>query len=413
MIDFWDVGLFSGGIPHDLFGELRRDRPLVWNQESPVGTGFWSLTRYADIVRVSRDAATFSSQQRGVMMFDTFVENAPDDARMMIDLDPPLHTRYRRLVNRGFTPRTVERLEPFMRRVVDTTIDAVIDSGRCDFAREIAAPLPVAAIAELLGIPEADCPLIAELSDRISAGDDNGPANDAIAELYQYANSLAARKRKEMAEGAESGDIVSVLLSASVDGDSLTEAEFDLFFLLLAVAGNETTRGATTNGMVAFIEHPDEWKRLQREPGLVDTAVEEILRWSCPIRYMARTATRDVTLHRRTIAAGDKVVLWYASANFDEDQFPDASRFDIGRTPNEHLAFGGGGHHYCLGASLARLELRTLFSGLARRFDGFALGVDLERVKNTFANGIARMPVTFTPPRAPTTIAEAADSRRS
>ena len=395
-VDFWDVGLFDGGIPHDLFTELRRDRPVVWNPGSESGTGFWSLTRYDDVVAVSRDTAKFSSQRRGIMMFDTFVETAPDDARMMIDLDPPLHTRYRRLVNRGFTPRTVERLEPLMRVVVAAAIDSVIDRGRCDFAKDIAAPLPVAVIAELLGIPEDDCPLIAELSDRISGGGDNGPAVDAIAELYQYANSLAVRKRREMSEGLDSGDIVTVLLSATVDGDALTEAEFDLFFLLLAVAGNETTRGATTNGMVAFIESPDEWHRLQRDPELIDTAVEEILRWSCPIRYMARTATTDVTIRGQEIAAGDKVVLWYASANFDSAQFPDSHRFDIGRTPNEHLAFGGGGHHFCLGASLARLELRVLFGELAQRFDSFDLDGSVIRVANSFANGISAMPVTYT-----------------
>jgi cholest-4-en-3-one 26-monooxygenase len=396
-IDFWDVSLFADGIPHALFKKLRRDEPIVWNPPSTAGTGFWSLTRYDDIVRVSRDSDTFSSQQRGVMMFDSFVEEAPDLARMMIDLDPPLHTRYRRLVNRGFTPRTVERLEPLMRTVVAATIDAVVDRPGCDFAADIAAPLPVAMIAELLGIPEADCPLIAELSDRIQGGGDNAPANDAIVELYEYAHRLAARKRQEMAEDSEDQDIVTVLLSATVDGDALTEAEFDLFFLLLAVAGNETTRGATTNGMLAFVEHPDQWARLRREPGLIDTAVDEILRWSSPLRYMARTATRDVTLHGRTIANGEKIVLWYASANFDEEQFPDPYRFDIGRFPNDHLAFGGGGHHFCLGASLARLELRTLFAGLAQRFRWFALDRGVTRMQNSFANGITAMPVTFTP----------------
>jgi cholest-4-en-3-one 26-monooxygenase len=395
--DFWDIGLFSDGIPHDVFRRLRRDEPVGWNPGSAAGTGFWSLTRYDDIVRVSRDSETFSSQRRGIMMFDTFIEGTPDDARMMIDLDPPLHTRYRRLVNRGFTPRTVERLEPLMRAVVTTTIDAVIGSERCDFATDVAGALPIAVIAELLGIPEEDCPQISELSDRIQSGDENRPAGEAIGELYAYANALAACKRRDMADGVGNDDIVTVLLSAAVDGDALTEVEFDLFFLLLAVAGNETTRGATTIGMLAFIDQADEWRRLQREPDLIDTAVEEILRWATPLRYMARTAAREVELRGTTVSAGDKLVLWYASANFDEAQFPDPYRFDIGRSPNEHLAFGGGGHHFCLGASLARLELRVLFSELARRFDAFTLDGELTRMRNSFANAITSMPVRFRP----------------
>ncbi len=395
--DFWDIGLFADGIPHEIFRRLRRDAPVTWNPGSDAGSGFWSLTRYDDIVRVSRDSETFSSQRRGIMMFDTFVEGTPDDARMMIDLDPPLHTRYRRLVNRGFTPRTVARLDPLMRAVVTATIDGVIASGHCDFANAIAGPLPIAVIAELLGIPEADCPLIAELSDRIQSGDENRPADEAIGELYAYANALAARKRDEMERGTGRDDIVTVLLSATVDGDALTEVEFDLFFLLLAVAGNETTRGATTNGMFAFVEHPDEWQRLQRSPELIDSAVDEILRWSSPLRYMARTATHDVEIRGTAIAAGDKVVLWYASANFDDAQFPDPDRFDIGRSPNEHLAFGGGGHHFCLGASLARLELRALFAELTRRFEAFTLDAEPTRMRNSFANAITAMPVAFTP----------------
>ena len=394
-VNLWDLDVFADGIPHDVFAALRRDAPVAWNVASPAGSGFWSLTRYDDVVRANRDSETFSSQRRGIMMFDTFVEEAPDDARMMIDLDPPLHTRYRRLVNRGFTPRTVEVLTPLMQTVVARTVDDVIERGGCDFATDIAGPLPVAVIAALLGIPEADCPLIADLSDRIQRGDENRPAGEAIAELYAYANALATRKRAETAAGTANDDIVTVLLSATVDGDALTEPEFDLFFLLLAVAGNETTRGATTNGMLAFVEHPDEWRRLQHDPDVVGHAVEEILRVASPLRYMARTATRDVTLHGTTIEEGDKVVLWYASANFDETQFPDPQRFDAGRSPNEHLAFGGGGHHHCLGASLARLELRVLFAELARRIDAFELAGPVTRMRNSFANAITSMPVTF------------------
>jgi cholest-4-en-3-one 26-monooxygenase len=394
-VDFWDLDLFAGGIPHEIFARLRREEPLAWNGPSEAGGGFWSLTRYEDVERANRDYETFSSQDRGIMMFDTPTLESPTDARMMIELDPPLHTRYRMLVNRGFTPRMVGTLDEMMRRVASAAIDAVADAGRCDFARDVASRLPVAAIAELLGVPEADQPLIEELSERIQRGDENAPAAVAIGELCAYANGLAAAKRAELARGEPADDIVKTLLSSTIEGDALNESEFDLFFLLLAVAGNETTRGATTGGMLAFIEHDDQWARLEADPSLVPTAVEEVLRWSTPIRYMARTATRAVELHGRTIEAGDKVVLWYASANFDEEAFPDPLRFDITRTPNEHLSFGSSGPHHCLGASLARLELNVLYAEFARRLDDVRLDGPLERMRNSFANAITSMPVTF------------------
>jgi cholest-4-en-3-one 26-monooxygenase len=394
-VNFWDLDLFGAGIPHELFARLRREEPLAWNESSDAGGGFWSLTRYADVERANRDHETFSSQRRGIMMFDTPTLESPDDARMMIELDPPLHTRYRMLVNRGFTPRMVNTLEAMMRRVAATAVDDVADAERCDFARDVASRLPVAAIADLLGVPERDRPLIDELSERIQRGDENAPAAQAIGELCAYANDLAATKRADLARGDPADDVVKTLLSSTIEGDALSESEFDLFFLLLAVAGNETTRGATTGGMLAFIEHPDQWSRLQADRSLLPTAVEEVLRWSTPIRYMARTATRPVDLYGRTIEPGDKVVLWYASANFDDDAFVDPMRFDIARTPNEHLAFGSSGPHHCLGASLARLELNVLFDEFARRFDAVRIDGPLERMRNSFANAITSMPVTF------------------
>jgi cholest-4-en-3-one 26-monooxygenase len=396
-VDFWELGIFAGGIPHDVFGRLRRECPVAWNRASDAGTGFWSVTRYDDVVAVNRDVATFSSQRRGMMMFDTPTLGSADDARMMIELDPPRHTRYRRLVNRGFTPRMVTQLEAMMRRVAKQAVDAVIERGSCDFAREVAGCLPVTAIGELLGVPDADLGMLEELSDRIQRGDENAPAADAIAELCAYANRLATDKRAQLADGSSAGDIVSTLLSATIDGDALSETEFDLFFLLLAVAGNETTRGATTNGMLALIEHPDQWERLRLEPEILPSAVEELLRWSTPLRYMARTATRDVELHGQRIAEGDKVVMWYAAANFDDDVFDTPLELDLTRTPNEHLAFGAGGPHHCLGASLARLELTVLFDEFRRRFVQVQVSGPIERMRNSFANAITAMPITFTP----------------
>lgn len=395
-IDFWDIDLFAGGIPHEVFARLRRECPVAWNPPSDAGTGFWSLTRYDDVAQANRDHETFSSQRRGMMMFDTPTLEHPDDPRMMIELDPPRHTRYRRLVNRGFTPRMVGNLQSMMRRVAGQAVDAVIAQGSCDFARDVAGRLPVTAIGELLGVPEQDLPLLDDLSDRIQRGDENAPAATAIAELCAYANGLAAEKRARLAAGDPPDDIVSTLLSATVDGDALTEPEFDLFFLLLAVAGNETTRGATTNGMLALIQHPDQWERLKRDPEILPTAVEEILRWSTPLRYMARTATRDVEIRGQRVTEGDKVVLWYASANFDDEVFEAPLELDLTRTPNEHVAFGAGGAHHCLGASLARLELQVLFDEFARRFSEVRLAGPIERMRNSFANAIISMPVAFT-----------------
>jgi cholest-4-en-3-one 26-monooxygenase len=394
-VDLWDLTVFAEGIPHDVFATLRRDDPVSWNPPSAAGSGFWSVVRHDDVVRINRDSEGFSSEARGIMMFDVPTLEGPEQPRMMIEIDPPRHTRYRRLVNRGFTPRMVGQLEAMMRAVARRALDGVAGAGRCDVAREVAGVLPVTVIAELLGVPAADQPLLEDLSERIQRGDEHAPAAVAIGELCAYANRLGADKRHAIASGAAPDDIVSTLLAATIDGDELTESEFDLFFLLLAVAGNETTRSAITGAVLAFIDHPEQYARLQEADAVPATAVDEVLRWTSPLRYMARTAVHDTEVRGRSVRAGEKVLLWYASANFDERVFDDPLRFDLERTPNEHLAFGGGGPHHCLGASLARLEIAVVLDEMRRRWSDLSRAGEPDRMRNSFANAITSLPITF------------------
>src|SRR5262245_44919114 len=403
-VDLADLALFERGIPHAVFARLRREAPVYWNPGRDGG--FWTLVRHEDVCAANRDARRFSSERRGVMMFDQAAlpdpASAGDPARMMIEIDPPRHTRYRRLVNRGFTPRMVATLEPRMRAVARRAIDAAVAVGRCDFATQLANRVPVAMICDLTGVPASDHDWIEKQSDLIQAGAAQGAtgagiATAAIAELCAYANALAEEKRRELARGREPSDIVTTLLSADVDGQSLGAGEFGLFFVLLAVAGNETTRSALAGGALALAERPEAFARLRAEAGLLETAVEEILRFTTPILYMARTALADVELRGQRIRAGERVVLWYASANFDEAAFAEPARFDPARAPNEHLAFGGGGPHFCLGASLARLELRVVLEELLARVGSLRLAGPVVHAGSNFSNGIFSLPLELEP----------------
>jgi cholest-4-en-3-one 26-monooxygenase len=321
---------------------------------------------------------------------------------MMIEIDPPRHTRYRRLVNRGFTPRMVATLEPRMREIAREAVDAVIGARRCDFATQLANRLPVQVICELVGVPPADQSYVESLSDRIQAGAAQGAAGAGIAvaeiaELCAYANRLGEAKRRELAGGRAPDDVATTLLSADLDGQALSASEFGLFFLLLAVAGNETTRSALSGGILALAGEPEQWARLRARPELLPGAVEEILRWTSPILYMGRTAAEDVEIRGQKIRAGERVVLWYASANFDEAVFADPLRFDVGRTPNEHVAFGAGGPHFCLGASLARLELRVMLEAMLRRVRALRVAGPVVHAGSNFSNGILSLPIELEP----------------
>jgi cholest-4-en-3-one 26-monooxygenase len=317
---------------------------------------------------------------------------------MMLNMDPPQHTRQRAFVNRGFTPRLIGRLAKHIRDICDTLIDEVVPRGTADFVTDVAAQLPLHVICELVGAPVADRGWIFEKSNMLVGFDDpefrQSPEEgmQAAAEIYAYAGELAARRREQPAD-----DIVTRLLQPNEAGEVLTTDEFDLFFLLLTVAGNETTRNAASGGMLAFFEHPDQWRRLLDDPGLVPTAAEEIVRWVSPVNLFRRTATCDTEIGGQAIAEGDKVVVFYASANRDESVFADPQVFDIGRDPNPHVGFGGGGPHFCLGRHLAALELRVLLQTLAERMPDIELDGEVSRLRSNFLNGIKHMPVRFSP----------------
>jgi len=383
---------------HEVFAAWRETDPVHWHVDS-AGTGFWSLTKHADVQWASRDPETFISSDGF-----TLVDIDPDDlqaaamGQMLPGMDRPEHTRYRRIVNRGFSPRTLRLVEDHLRQKAGAIVDRVIDRGSCDFVVDVAAELPLQAITELMGVPDEDRRMIFEWSNLMTGIDDPeyrgdiGAALSASADMVAYADGLRAMRTRDPRR-----DIVTTLTGAAVEGDGLTDAEFGMFFLLLVVAGNETTRNATSHGMRALIDNPDQMERLRSNPGPgpISLAVEEILRWSSPIHYFRRTATRDVRLRGREIRAGDRVVLWYASANRDAEAFPDPFRFDVGRQPNDHVAFGAGGPHFCLGANLARMELRLLFTELVTRMPALELDGPVEMLRSNFVGGIKHMPVRW------------------
>jgi cholest-4-en-3-one 26-monooxygenase len=385
-----------GGAPHDQFTWLRANEPVFWHANGGASgwPGFWAITRHEDIAYVSRRPTIFSSRQRLALFGEPADGQLQLQRLMMLNMDPPQHTRQRAFVNRGFTPRMVGRLEKYVREVCDSLIDDVEQRADADFVRDIAAPLPLYIFCDLMGAPQEDRDRIFGLSNRLIGADDpeyrQSPQDGvyAAAELHAYAGELAARHRER-----PSDSIVSRLLQPNEYGESLTVDEFDTFFLLLTVAGTETTRNAAAGGMLAFFEHPLQWQRLREDPDLIPPMAEEIVRWVSPVNLFRRTAARDTELGGRKIAEGDKVVVFYASANRDEDVFAAPGRFDIGRDPNPHVGYGGGGPHFCLGRHLAALQLRVLFGALVERVPGIALNGDVSRLRSNFINGIKHMPV--------------------
>jgi cholest-4-en-3-one 26-monooxygenase len=371
----------------------------VWWNPSTQGSGFWVLSRYQDIWDVSLDQRTFSSARCGAIQRDWVEDQYEPQREMLINQDPPRHTKYRRLVNMGFSPKIVTRLEQHIRELADHIIDKVAARGDCDFVTDVAAELPLQVIVEMIGVPLVDRHKVFDWSNKMLAYDDpeyqTSPEvpHIASAEMFRYANELALKRRI-----APKDDLVSILMEAEVDGEKLTEAEFDCFFMLLAVAGNETTRNSISGGMLALIEHPIERARLMADPALIPTAVDEMVRWVSPVMVFRRTATRDVEVGGQPIREGESVSLWYGSANRDDRVFRDADRFDVGRLPNEHLGFGIG-PHFCLGANLARLEIRIMFERLLARLPDIELAGPVERLRSNFINGIKHMPVRFTPER--------------
>ena len=396
-VDLSDSRSYVTGVPHAWLAHLRRHDPVHW-QEERGGPGFWAVTRYEDCVTVNRDWERFSSAARGTMPFEMPESDIEQQGLMMLNMDPPLHTRYRRLVNKGFTPRMVRDLEESIHRSTDAIIDQVAEEGRADFVTDISAELPLRVIAELLGVPQGDRHRMFEWSNNMVGNEDpeyQGQAEAALTpamELYAYAAALYGKKRLD-----PHADLMSVLTTVEVEGEQLTELELELFFLLLTVAGNETTRNLMSGAMHAFFENPGQWQRLLDDRSLLPAAVDEMLRFVTPVMNFRRTAMTDVVLSSTKIAPGDKVVFFHASANRDEDVFDDPDSFDVGRDPNPHIAFGGGGPHFCLGANLARMEIRVMFEHLLDRLPDIRQDGDEQHLQSQFINGVKHLPVAFTP----------------
>ncbi|WP_327166041.1 cytochrome P450 [Mycolicibacterium iranicum] len=383
-------------MPYDAFRELRYRAPVAWHPcaDSP---GFWALTRHDDIYDVSRDSETWSSQTTGVFIDVPAPDEAYQLALMMLTMDPPRHTALRALVSRGFTPRHVARLSERTADMARDIVDTAMERGECEFVGDVAGALPSYVIAELLGIPLDDGRALYALTEIMNTRALGDPELiHAQLQLFEYATTLAAGKRANPGD-----DIATALLHAEVDGKRLTELEFNLFFMLLLNAGGDTTRNLVAAGTLALIEHPDQWARLAADPSLMPTAIEEMLRWTSPVTVFTRTATRDTRLRGIAIREGERVAMFYPSANRDEDHFTEPDRFDVGRTPNQHLAFGGGGAHFCLGASLARVEAAAIFREMLGRTQEIELAGPVERVRSVLMNGIHSMPVRFTPAAVP------------
>ncbi len=406
-IDLLEAALFQKGDFHTALRILRREDPVHWNPGNAEFNGFWALTRYHDIRFVSRRPELFVSSKgiAGAIARDqSQFPGPPPGAASIIMLDPPRHVKLRRLVNKGFTPRAVDKLEPRIRAIANEILDDVGQRGSFDFVVEVAAKLPLAVICGMLGLERSVWPLMFDLTNRmLGAGDpeyqDSVSAESRGTLQAQRDTAMAARFamfnffREQVEERRRSpgDDIVSGLIEAEV-GDKLTEFELIAFCLLLVLAGNETTRNAISGGMVAFAEHPGDRARLQKDPALIDTAVEEILRWTSPLHHMARVASADAEIQGRKIREGDRVLMWYPSANRDEEIFPEPYRFDVAREPNEHLAFGIG-EHFCLGAGFARKEVKVMFEELFRRFPNIEVTGPPERLRSNFINGVKHLQV--------------------
>ncbi len=397
--DLADPSTFVAGVPHEYLAWLRANDPVSFHPE-PDGPGFWAVTRYADCVLVNRDHERFSSHRRGTMPFELPEEAIDQQRLMMLNMDPPLHTRYRRLVNKGFTPRMVAQLHDRIHAATDEIIDAVAGKGEADFVTEISAQLPLVVIAELLGVPAEERDQMFTWSNGLVGSEDPEyqispeAATDTAMELYAYASSLFQKKRLDPGE-----DLMSVLGQVELDGERLSDLELELFFLLLTIAGNETTRNLMSGAMVAFFEHPDQWQRLLADRALVPSAVEEMLRYVTPVMNFRRQTTVPVELSGTPVEPGEKVVFFHVSANRDEEVFPEPDRFDVARDPNPHIAFGGGGPHFCLGANLARMEIRVMFEHLLDRLPDIAPAGPPERLRSRFINGVKHLPVRFSPAR--------------
>jgi cytochrome P450 len=387
----------KNGYPHAEWTYLRKHKPVFWCQH-PNTDPFWAITKHADIINISRQPRLFLNGPRLLVFVpEAGIEPAPTPPfRHLLDMDPPEHGEYRALVSRRFTPRGVRELEPQIDAIAKKVLDDVTGRDACDFVIDISSKIPLAVIAELLGVPHQDWEQLFQWTNETIGGSDpefqQGTSTQETLDrarlgLFQYFSDMVAERIKH-----PTNDITSIVANAKVNGEPLPQLELLSYFFLLVVAGNETTRNATTGGLLALIENPDQWARLKKDPSLLKPAVEEIVRWTTPVIQFARTATEDTEIRGQKIKAGESVCLFYPSANRDEEVFEEPFKFDIGRDPNPHIAFGIG-EHFCLGANLARLELEAIFRQIIDRMEYAEVAGPVDRLRSSFVGGIKHMPI--------------------
>ncbi|MEB2346147.1 MAG: cytochrome P450 [Deltaproteobacteria bacterium] len=387
----------QAGYPYHEWAWLREHEPVAWI-EHPDYDPFWAITKHADVIELSKQPALFENAPR-LAVFSNKLPPPPEaEIHHLLNMDPPDHGKYRNVASRQFTPRVVHGLHEKVERITREVLDEAASRGQGDFVRDVSAPITIAVIAEMLGVPARDRGLLFRWTNEVIAPEDpefqrgGGPESTLEAariELFQYFDAMARERRERPRE-----DIVSVVANGAVDDAALGAVELLSYYLLLVVAGNETTRNAMTGGMIAFLEHPAEWARLRRDEGVLDLAVEEVVRWVTPVIQFCRTPRRDYVLRGRTIRAGQSTCLFYPSANRDEEIFEDPDVFRVDRSPNRHLGFGVG-EHVCLGAHLARLELRCAFAALRERLVFAELDGPVERARSSFVGGIKRAPMRW------------------
>ncbi len=390
----------KNGYPHAEWTYLRKHHP-VFHVERPRMDPFWAITKAADIREISCQPRLWINGPRlAVFVLDEGDTGMPPELPLkhLLNMDPPQHGEFRSILSQYFTPRSIRELEPEVTNITAQLLDDVMDRTECDFVTEISSKVPVAVIAEMLGVPKKDWPTIFRWTNEIIGGGDpefqrGKDANETFAqarmEMFTYFTNLVEDSRKH-----PNNSVTSIISNAKVNGEPLPALELLSYLLLLVVAGNETTRNATSGGLLAFIENPEQLKRLKSDPAMIKIAVEEIVRWTSPVIQFTRTATSDTVVRGQKIRAGESVCLFYPSANRDEDVFDDPFKFDIGRNPNPHLAFGIG-EHFCLGANLARLELTVIFRELAKRLEHAELAGPVERLRSSFVGGIKHMPIRY------------------
>jgi cholest-4-en-3-one 26-monooxygenase len=391
-----DPATYARGFPYEVFRDLRDTDPVTHHDHPAWERGYWAVTRHADVQRVSRDWNGFQNAPNPFLPDRADYGDDAGSSLLMISLDPPEHTKLRKLISSGFTPRRINDLAARVEERVDSVIDSVAGRGECDLVRDVALWLPLHAIADLVGVPEADRKQVFEWTELTFGFDaDTTPEErgEAAQSMFAYADAMCAQRADDPRD-----DLMSVLLHAEVEGERLTQMQLAVFFMLLQNAGSETTRNLITTGTLSLLERPDDLARLRDDTELLPVAIEELLRHATPVMSFTRVATKDSEVGGQAVAEGDHVLMVYASANRDERAFERPDDIDITREPNDHVAFGAGGPHFCLGSHLARLEAKLMFEAILTRFEGLEVTADpdsLPRVNSNLIDGLAEMPVRW------------------